>query len=254
MTLARSGRFAEAEAEARTVAGARAWRKGDEYRPLALSLAALATGAQGKHGEALAAYDELLPVFADTFGTGHVQTLKLRSDRAQSLLALARYPEAEAECAAVGREAARGAGPGMALVATAARICEIFALNAQGRHIEAEAMARETLAARTASDRLSLTLRLGLARALNGQGRYQEALTEAEHADDLRRGLTDEQTTTADTGAVELVLANALLGLDRPDEARTRATAAHAACLSAFGANHYRTTEARTLLTRIPSP
>ncbi|WP_328908079.1 tetratricopeptide repeat protein [Streptomyces sp. NBC_00234] len=36
--------------------------------PLALTIAALSIGAQGRHAEALATYDEALPVFGRIFG------------------------------------------------------------------------------------------------------------------------------------------------------------------------------------------
>ncbi|MFD4143095.1 hypothetical protein [Streptomyces sp. NPDC058572] len=85
--LYEAGRYAEAEAEARAVAAARSGRRNDPYAPLAMSLAALAIGAQGCHTEAVTAYDALLPVFGRIFGAEHPQTLKLRSDRAQALTA-----------------------------------------------------------------------------------------------------------------------------------------------------------------------
>jgi hypothetical protein len=53
------------------------------------------------------------------------------------------------------------------------------------------------------------------------------------------------------TGAVELAVAAALLGLGRDAEARPQAAAAHAACLAAFGPDHYRTVEAQALLSNI---
>ncbi|MFE2554301.1 tetratricopeptide repeat protein [Streptomyces sp. NPDC059355] len=245
-----AGRYAEAEAEARAVAGSR--RRNDPYAPLALGVAALATGAQGRHAEALAAYDALLPAFAATFGAEHPQALKVRSDRAQTLSALGRYSESEAECEAVARAAARGAGPEMPLVVAAARNGLIYALGAQGRHPEAEALAREALAAHREQDRFALVLRLGLVRSLNGQARHEEALAEAERADELHGRLPAEQRR-AETGAVELALAGALLGLGRGAGARARAVSAHDACLAAFGPDHRRTVEARALLDRIDS-
>ncbi|MEW2077128.1 tetratricopeptide repeat protein [Streptomyces sp. NPDC012403] len=248
--LYQAGRYAEAEAEARAVAASRSRLRDDRYAPLALSIAALATGAQGRHAEALATYDAVLPVFGRVFGAEHPQTLKLRSDRAQVLTALARHAECEAECAAVARAATRGTEPEMPLIAAAARNGLIFALNAQGRHPQAEALAREALAAHRVPDRFSLVLRLGLARSLNGQARHEEALAEAERADELRRSLPEEQRRP-ETGAVELAVATALLGLGRGTEARLRAAAAHDACLAAFGPNHRRTVEARALLDRI---
>ncbi|MFE5563035.1 tetratricopeptide repeat protein [Streptomyces sp. NPDC056544] len=250
--LYQAGRYAEAEAEARSVAAARTRSRSDTYAPLALGIAALAAGAQGRHADAVSTYDALLPVAGRIFGAEHPQTLKLRSDRAQALSSLARYAECEAECAAVARIAARGTGPDMPLIATAARNGQIYALTALGRHPEAEALAREALAARRAPDRFTLVLRLGLARSLNGQDRHEEALAEAERADELRCRLPQEQRRP-ETGAVELATATALLGLERGTEARPLATAAHDACLAAFGPDHRRTAEAQALLARIDS-
>ncbi|MGW1164438.1 tetratricopeptide repeat protein [Streptomyces sp. NPDC001153] len=245
-----NGRYAEAEAEARAVAEARSALRLDSHALLALSVAALAMCAQGRHAEALAVYDELLPVFGRTFGAEHPQTLKLRSDRAQTLVGIDRYAECEAECAAVARIADRGAGSLMHYTAGAARNGLIFALNKQGRHEEAEALARGTLAAHPAPSRLTLVLQLGLTRALNGQGRHAEALAEADRAEAVRRK-TPEDLSRAETGAVELAVATALLGLGRAAEARTRTMAAHDACRAAFGPDHHRTVEARALLDRI---
>nr|WP_225877181.1 tetratricopeptide repeat protein [Streptomyces resistomycificus] len=60
--LYEAGRYTEAEAEARAVARSRP--RDDEYAAVALNIAALATGAQGRHAEALATYDEALPAFS----------------------------------------------------------------------------------------------------------------------------------------------------------------------------------------------
>ncbi|MFI6035051.1 tetratricopeptide repeat protein [Streptomyces sp. NPDC051315] len=248
--LYRAGRYAEAETEARAVAAARSRPRDDEYAPPALGIGALAADAQGRHAEAVTLYDALLPVYVRVFGAGHPQTLKLRSDRAQALSALARHAECEAECAAVARAPARGTGPRMPLIAAAARNGLVYALNAQGRHSQAEALAREALAAPPVPGRLTLVLRLGLARGLSGQGRHEEALAEAERADEVRRGLPEEQHRP-ETGAVEPAVATALLGLGRDADARGRVTAAHAACLAAFGPDHRRTAEARELLGRV---
>ncbi|MFE7017238.1 hypothetical protein ACFVAQ_43345 [Streptomyces sp. NPDC057651] len=113
------------------------------------------------------------------------------------------------------------------------------------------------MAAHRAPDRLSLVLRLGLARSLNGQARHEEALAEAQGADELYRGLSElyrglsEGQRHPDTGAVELAFATALSGLRRDPEARVLAAAAHDACLASFGPDHQRTVEAQTLLDRI---
>ncbi|MFD9724072.1 tetratricopeptide repeat protein [Streptomyces sp. NPDC059072] len=250
--LYQAGRYAEAEAEARSVAAARSGPRDDTFAPLALGIAALAAGAQGRHVEAVTTYDALLPVFGRIFGAEHSQTLRLRSNRAQALSSLARHTECEAECAAVARVAARAAGPEMPLIATAARNGQIYALNALGRHLEAEALARGAIDAHRVPDRFTLVLRLGLARSLNGQDRHEEALAEAGRADELSRTLPKEQRR-AETGAVELAMATALLGLGRGTEARPPAEAAQDACVTTFGPDHRRTTEAMALLARMGS-
>jgi tetratricopeptide (TPR) repeat protein len=249
VTLYKAGHYAAAESTARAVAESRSWARDDQYALLAWSLVAVATGAQGRHADAVALFDGLLPDFARVFGAEGARTLKLRSDRAQELTRLGRHAECEAECAAVARSAGRGSAPQMALVVFAARNGLVFALNAQGRYQEAEATAREALAAQPAQGRITLPLRLGLARSLNGQARHEEALAEAQAADELR--LTRPDDFRPETGAVELVRATALLGLGRTAEARPPAVAAHEACLAAFGPDHGRTVEARKLLDRM---
>jgi tetratricopeptide (TPR) repeat protein len=243
--LLRAGRYAEAEAEARAMAA-----HDPRYAPLALSITARAADAQGRHAEALAEYDAALPVFGSSVGAEHLQTLVLRSNRAQVLFSLARYAECETECAAVARAAARVSGPETALLASAALNGQIYAINAQGRHQEAEALAREALAAHQTPDRLTVVLRLGLARSLNGQARHEDALAEAERAAELYRGLSEDERRP-EIGAVEFSMATALLGLDRGLEARPLAAAAFDACVAAFGPDHYRTSEIRALLDRI---
>jgi tetratricopeptide (TPR) repeat protein len=244
--LHQEGRYAEAEAEARAVAAAR--HTPSEVAAMALSLAAVAVNAQGRHAEALALYDDLVPAFGKAFGARHEQTLILRSNRAQVLTALARHAEAETECADVAATAARGKGQEMPNIAAAARNGLVYALNGQGRHKEAEAAVREALAAPPGPVRLTVVLTIGLARSLNGQGRHAEALVEAERAAALRSGGAG---LPADSGALDLVTATALLGLDRATEARAGASAAYEACLRAFGPDHYRTAEARQLLARV---
>ncbi|MBO1329892.1 tetratricopeptide repeat protein [Streptomyces sp. VRA16 Mangrove soil] len=246
--LYEAGRYAAAEAEARAVARSRP--RSDQYAAVALFIAAISTGAQGRHAESIGMYDQALAAYGRIFGATHGLVLKLRSDRAQQLAALGRYTECEEECAAVAEAADRGAGRDIPLLAVAARNGLVFALNGQGRHQEAETEARKALAAHRAPDRASLVLRLGLARSLNGQGRHEDALTEGQAADELYRGLPESQRHP-DRGAVELVLANALLGLRRAPEARRRAAAAHEVCLASFGPDHSRTVEARTLIGRI---
>ncbi|CAM5572944.1 hypothetical protein SALBM311S_03344 [Streptomyces alboniger] len=193
------------------MAAARPRRRDDVHAPLALGIAALATGAQGRHAEAVTAYDALMPVFGRVFGAEHPQTLKLRSDRAQALTALARYAECEAECAAVAEAATRGTRPEMPRIVTAARNGLIYALNAQGRHQEARrspVRPSPPIAHRTGS-----VWSCGSAwpDGLQGQARHEEALAEAERAGELRRQPAEEQRRP-EAGAVELALATAFRG------------------------------------------
>ncbi|MEU2250084.1 tetratricopeptide repeat protein [Streptomyces sp. NPDC019224] len=245
--LYKAERYAEAEKAARAVARSRPRDRGELL--VALTVAAVSTGAQGRHAEALTAYDEALSVSRKLFGTGHWQTLKLRSDRAQQLASLDRHAECEAESEAVVREAAGGTHPEIRRVAAAATNGVVFALNAQGHHAKAETLARDALAELREPHRIRLVLQIGLARSLNGQARYEEALAEAATAGELHRALPEGQRGP-EAGAVDLVAATALLGLGRVTEARTRADAAHDACLASFGPAHRRTVEARELLDR----
>ncbi|MDW4911052.1 hypothetical protein RB628_38505 [Streptomyces sp. ADMS] len=123
---------------------------------------------------------------------------------------------------------------------------------ARRRRSPAHDRPREALSARREPDRFTLVLRLGLSRSLNGQARHDETLAEAERAEDPRSNLPEEQLRP-ETGAVDLALATALLVLGRGTEARTRAVAAHDACLAAFGPDHRRTSEARAPLERVDS-
>nr|WP_286169696.1 tetratricopeptide repeat protein [Actinospica acidiphila] len=247
----RAGRHADAEKEARAVAASRSRRRNDKWAPVALGVAAIAAGAQGRHTEALTLHDEAVTLFATILGEAHPQTLKARSDRAQQLASLGRHAECEAECAEVVSAAARSTEPEAAHVALAARNGQVFALTELGRHQEAEALAREALdAAQGMPERFHLVLRLNLARSLNGQARHDAALAEAEHARRLHRGLPAAEQR-AEAGAVDLAVATALLGLGRGDEARVRAVVAHDACRAVLGPDHRRTVEARDLVGRI---
>ncbi len=258
--LERHGRHTEAETEARSVATRRS-RRGDEVgAALALKLAANAVNAQGRHAEALTEFDVLLPVFVGAFGTDGLQTLALRLDRAHTLALVARYAEAEAECAVVARTTDRGEDLSMALLTVSARHGLVYALNGRDRYAEAEALASETIASQALRSGLLTAprlmgplyaiLRLGLARSLTGLGRHEEALAEAERADELRRDLADGTGNRAN-GAGALIEATALLGLGRAREARVRAAAAHAEAAATFGTHHFRVAEARALLARI---
>ncbi|WP_406281924.1 tetratricopeptide repeat protein [Streptomyces sp. NBC_00209] len=245
--LHQAGRYAEAEAQARAVARSRPDARGELL--VALTLVTVATGAQGRHAEAVTAYDEALSFCRESFGPDHLQTLKLRSDRAQQLASLGRYAESETETEEIVRATADATDEDTRLVAAAATNGLAYALNAQGHHVRAEALARDALTRMTETHRVRLVLQLALARSLNGQARHGEALAEATTAGELHRALT-EGRPGPEAGAVDLAAGTALLGLGRVAEARARADAGHAACLAAFGPDHHRTQEARELQAR----
>ncbi|MEW1890555.1 tetratricopeptide repeat protein [Streptomyces sp. IBSBF 3010] len=242
-----AGQYAEAEKEGRALIRS---PLSERELVVAWTVIAISVGAQGRHTEAVSAYEEALAVSRAFYGAEHWQTLKLRSDRAQQLVATGRHAECQAECEAVVRAAAGAADEDKRLVAVAATNGLVHVFNKQGKHVKAEALARDALADPSATPSFRQILQLGLVRSLNGQERYEEALAEAATAGELQRALP-EGKRGPDAGAVDLATGTALLGLGRVAEARTQADAALAACLASLGPDHYRTVEARELLARI---
>ncbi|MGW8352869.1 tetratricopeptide repeat protein [Streptomyces wedmorensis] len=248
--LYQAGRYAEAEAEARAVAAAQSRPHDEPFAPMALGIVGLAASAQGRHAEALTTYDALLPDYDKLFGAEHSVTLKLRTDRAHVLNMLGRHEECEAECVAVMETAALTETPETPFLVIAALNGQITALNARGDHPAAEGLAREFLSVHSEPDQFTLLVRLSLALSLNGQNRHEEALAEAKRADEIHRGLPPEHRGP-ETAAPDLAAATALHGLGHDTAARTLATTAYDACLTAFGPDNIRTTQARTLIDRI---
>ncbi|WP_425559964.1 tetratricopeptide repeat protein [Kitasatospora paranensis] len=117
-------------------------------------------------------------------------------------------------------------------------------MHGQGRHEEAEQVARDAVAdlTRLGLDRFRGTVRLNLARSLRGQRRFEEALAQvaAARADFAReRDAEPGDDSAAATGA-----AAALLGLGRPAEAEAAAVEALDICRAVFGPAHHRRLEA----------
>ncbi|MFF3215576.1 tetratricopeptide repeat protein [Streptomyces sp. NPDC002886] len=248
--LYQAGRYAETEAEARSVAAGPFRRRDEVYRQVAMGIAALAVTAQGRHADALAMYDEVFQAAVRDYGSDHRHTLKIRSDRADTLGAVGRDVESEAEFAAVVQLADRATGPDMPFRAAVARAGQAAALDQLGRHPQAEALARQVLATHHEPDLTRLGLRLTLAYTLSGQDRHTEALAEVQRADVLCRNLSQGDSRPA-TGAVDKAAAMVLFGLGRTAEARPRAVAAYDARLALFGPDHYGTCSAKALLDRI---
>ncbi|MEX0169161.1 tetratricopeptide repeat protein [Streptomyces sp. LMG1-1-1.1] len=248
--LYQAGRYAEAEAGALSIAAAQKRPHDEPFAPMALGVAALAAGALGRSDEALATFDALLPDYDRIFGPDHTMTLKLRTDRAQALNMLGRHNECEAECVEVMHLAARNETPEMPYVVMAALNGQIAALNALGNYQAVEGLTRDFLAAHDRVDQFTLVVRLSLTTSLNAQGRHEEAIAEAERADEIHRSLPAEQRGP-EAGAADLATAMALHGLGRDAEARPLAAAVHEASLTAFGPDNNRTIQALALLTRI---
>ncbi|MFB6507425.1 tetratricopeptide repeat protein [Streptomyces sp. NPDC002466] len=114
------------------------------------------------------------------------------------------------------------------------------ALCGQGRHKEAEAIARGNMP--RAEGHTAAALRCVLVRSLNGQGRYEEALAEAHRL--------APPSARAGSRSLGIVTATALHGLGRRTEAEAAARQALTACEQFLHRDHPRIQEARTLLAR----
>ncbi|HET6857744.1 MAG TPA: tetratricopeptide repeat protein [Streptomyces sp.] len=242
--LLESGRFEQAEAEARALAASLRARGGDPGLVLwlARSLAAGAAIAQGRGPELLPELETLIAELEQTVGADRQLLLVVRSNRVSVLVQQDRHAEAEAE--------ARDILRGTTRIAHLAKMWRVelnaltklaAALNGQGRYVEAEVIARGNLP--RADGPIAAFLHCALVRSLNGQGRYEEALAEA-------RRYTPAGGRAA-TGALEIVTAGALHGLGRRAEAEAIARQALTVCEEALPPADPRIGEARALLTRL---
>ncbi|CAM5376296.1 hypothetical protein [Streptomyces pilosus] len=238
----RQGEYEEVEATARALAeGARSGRR---RRPLpewqARTLATMAAVAHGRGAEVLGELETLIAELAPVDVETQVLRLVVRRNRLVVLSGQERYEEAEREALDILGEISR-----LAHLITLAKL-ELSALGllagalcGQGRAEEAEAIARGNLA--RAGDGAA-HLRVVLARSLNGQDRYEEALAEA-------RSCTPPPDRK-DSGLLGLVTAEALLGLGRREEAEAEARRALADCGRSLHPGHPRIRKARALLDR----
>ncbi|MFJ5778763.1 tetratricopeptide repeat protein [Streptomyces sp. NPDC093094] len=248
LRLAAEGRFEEAETEARAVeAGARRLRPSG--RRLAMTWYARTTAtavacAHGRGTEVLAEMEALVTEMDGAAGSLRTLPLLVRNNRAAVLGWQGRYAEAEAEGDALLRDLSR-----LKHLAKVWRL-ELSVLDGLaealcglGRPEEAEAIARGNLPRAEDVEGAGAALHCTLVRSLNGQGRYAEALAEA------RR--TTPQWERGHAGKLDLVTAAALLGLDRREEAEAAARQALAGCETHLHPSHPRRAEARALLARL---
>ncbi|WP_257584176.1 hypothetical protein [Streptomyces sp. TLI_146] len=239
--------FEQAEEGARFVAAMPPVRGSDHELAswLARALAVTAALTHGRGEEVLPEVEALITDLTRAPGAGptlQALLLTLRAHRVEILIQTERHEEAEAEARTVLRAAVR--------LAHLAEVWEVelltlaklaAALNAQGRHEEAEAVARGNLP--RADERRAGAFHRALASSLNGQGRYEEALAE-----------TREPAAAggrAAGGAVDVLAATALDGLGRRKEAEAAARQAVSACARSLHPAHPRNREARALLARL---
>lgn len=156
----------------------------------------------------------------------------------------------ESECREVLRRCRRDIAYSR-LVAWAASNGLAYALTQQGRHTEAEEVARQALrdldqsASTLVRERLDVVFHAALARALNGQGRHEEAL------DLLDTGLASAKVRHTEAGVIELVRAVALSGLGRHAEAEAEARLGLQEMQGTLGSGHGRIMQARKVLDEI---
>jgi tetratricopeptide (TPR) repeat protein len=224
-----------------------------EYAASLWSLHALALTSRGRHEQALDEFTRLSEAADRLWGPRHVYTLKAASDRSQNLCYLQRHDQAEKLARTVLAGSSSIVGPHGRYLRSAALNSLAVALCGQRRYTEGETAAREGLDLtagpnRSALARFEFVLGLAMARALNGQHRYSEALACATTA---HNSYSPTATFKAsDASATGIPTATALLGLGRPSEAH--ATATEAALLSArtLSPIHARTREAEALAAR----
>lgn len=244
--LYRDGEYEEAEAGARAIE-ARAGRLRRRAWSLAVgwharSLATAAACAHGRGAQVLPELESLTAELEGLTGRGRALLLMVRSNRMLVLNSEGRHAEAEAE----GLDILRGLTRIKHLTSVShTELCVldnlVDALCGQGRHEEAEAVARGNLP--RAEDGVLASLHCGLVISLNGQGRYEEALAEARRFVPRRdRGLS---------GRLGMGTAVALHGLGRRSEAETAAREALDDCERSLHPDHPRIREARALLARI---
>jgi hypothetical protein len=239
------GRLAEAEVEARAAMTSRSTVAGPKGL-VPQDVLALVLGDLGRHREAADQLAANVAARTASTGAGHVLVLKGRSDRLQHLAFLGLHEEVVREADAV-RVAALGVrGPHALLLELAAANALAMSLSLHGRFQEAEALLRPAVAGGQGEDRFVLVLQLGLARALVGLGRGEEALVVVESSQaifDQREG-----AVAHDQSAIMFARAAALLASDRPADAEREARGCLILCSQVLGPSHHRVLEAETLL------
>ena len=219
----------------------------------ARSMRSVALSTLGRHAEAAEESLALAGAIAAEHGARDLGALRARASRTQNLVQLGSFDETESECRALIEAVAGLDGAQASVVDRSARNALVLSLVGRGRAVEGESEAREAI--RLASTpglpghTYPVALHLGLARALNAQGRHAEALHTAQAAEEAYVGTPDANIRLV--AAVRLAIGTAQLGLARLDEARPATDLALADCLASLGPHHHRTLEADTLNGRL---
>ncbi|MEU1074731.1 MULTISPECIES: hypothetical protein [unclassified Streptomyces] len=209
---------------------------------------AFALAAAVAHGRGLDVLPEVEALIADmerAAGADPAQralVLAVRASHVEILVQQERYEEAESEARDILRAAVRIAHLAQVWETELLTLAKLAAaLNGQGRHEEAEAIARGNL---PRADGLGeAALRRLLVGSLNGQGRYEEALAETRRF--------SPTGSRASSGAADILTATALHHLGHHQEAEDAAHRAVTACEQSLHPDHPRTREARALLARL---
>ncbi|CAL9425873.1 tetratricopeptide repeat protein [Streptomyces sp. enrichment culture] len=246
--LAEEGRFEEAEAAARACQAAAGRLRGGRRLAMTRYAQVTATAVACAHGRGTEVLAEMEALVADLEGlAGSERTLLVlvRHNRATILDWQGQHAEAEAEAQALLRELSRLKQLGTRVWKLELTVLDGLAqaLCGLGRPEEAEAIARGNLSRAEGVAGAEAALHCTLVRSLNGQGRHAEALTEARRFTPPRE--------RGHTGKLDLATATALDGLGRRSEAADVARRALADCGRHLHPAHPRLGEARTLLARL---
>jgi tetratricopeptide (TPR) repeat protein len=236
---------AMADADAVMAAHAQAGPAGEPYLT-ARQCRAIALGHLGQHAAAAGELARLLEDSVPLLGENHLTVVASRVQRAGQLTFLGRYDEAEAEC----RTAIRQSGKLKVwphdrrdIYRTLATSALVPALNGRGQHAQAEAAARSAIRAARASLAVTahhlIPIRIGLAATLNCSHRYEEA-------ERILRDLPPGHS--GGNLSIQILLADAELGLGMAGEAEARAREAVTEAERLNGPAHFTALRAGTLL------
>ena len=209
--------------------------------------------AKGKLKNAEELYRSVIPFYRSlTNRYGKVGKRLAWRSFADTLLRQGRLVEAEVEARNAVTVAIEDSGVNSPSVAHTLSIL-IAVIDAQGRHIEAERLARATLkiferAGSAEASLLWVLARRQLAGALVNQGRWREA---RDVFNAIENALTNDPRILDRLFTKDLIWPLVLLGAGQPDAALSRARAARRRLRSEVGDKHYDTALARGILATI---